>query len=372
MFSTDNPCKVAVIGFDHMHAGDFIRAASEHPRAGVAALWGADGERMAKVAADFRIDAGRQFTDAGALLRRAQPDLAVVCSTTHDHVKWVQYLAGHHVPVMVEKPFATSLDEADAMIEITRQQGVPLAVNWPLAWYPPHRTCRRLIAEGIIGAVREVHYYDGNRGPLNHLHDKKAVDAAQSTQARRASWWYQAEQGGGSLLDYLGYGTTISTWFRDGEMPAEITARTYIPPGEEVDEQAVVIAEYTAGLSTYQTRWGTFTDPWSHQPQPRCGFVVVGTAGTIASYDYQDTIRVQTKEQPEGSDVPVDTLPLEQRNGLAAFIDALERGTEPEGPISWRISRAGQVMVDAARQSARTGRTVQLTELDAKDVPADD
>ena len=47
-----------------------------------------------------------------------------------------------------------------------------LAINWPLAWYPPHRTARRLIAEGEIGEVIEVHYYDGNRGPLWHLADK--------------------------------------------------------------------------------------------------------------------------------------------------------------------------------------------------------
>ena len=366
MFSEDNPCKVAIIGFDHMHAGDFIRTAAEHPHAVVAALWGAEAGPMAAVAADFGIDAARQFTDAGQLLERARPDLAVVCSTTRDHLRWVEYLAGQHVPVMVEKPFATSLSEADAMIEITRQQHVPLAVNWPLAWYPPHRTCRRLISEGVIGSVREVHYYDGNRGPLNHLHDKKAAAADQSMDARRATWWYQADQGGGSLLDYLGYGTTISTWFRDGELPSGITARTFVAPGEEVDEQAVVIAEYTGGLSTYQTRWGTFTDPWTYQPQPRCGFVVVGTAGTIASYDYQQSIRVQTAGHPEGTEVPVDVLPPEHRNGVAAFIDALDHGTEPDGPISWRISRAGQVMVDAARQSARDGRPVRLTDLEVK------
>ena len=371
MFSTDNPCQVAVIGFDHMHAGDFIRAASAHPRAAVAALWGAHAGPMAAVAADFGIDDSKQFTNAGALLERARPDLAVVCSTTHDHLRWVEYLAAVGVPVMVEKPFATTLAEADAMIASARQHGVPLAVNWPLAWYPAHRTCQRLIAGGTIGTIREVHYYDGNRGPLYHLHDKKEAQASQTAEARRASWWYQAKQGGGSLLDYLGYGTTISTWFRGGELPTEITARAFIPPGEEVDEQAVVIAEYAAGLSTYQTRWGTFTDPWSHQPQPRCGFVVVGTAGTIASYDYQDTIRVQTHEHPEGLDIGVDALPLEQQNGIAAFVDALERGAEPAGPISWQISRAGQLMVDAARQSARTGRPVELAGLEAGGVPAD-
>ena len=50
-------------------------------------------------------------------------------------------------------------------------------------------------------------------------------------------------------------------------------------------------------LSKFETRWGTFTDPWTLQPQPKCGFVIVGSEGTISSYDYEEVIRVQTRAQ---------------------------------------------------------------------------
>ena len=50
--------------------------------------------------------------------------------------------------------------------------GQKLAINWPLAWYRSHNTTKRLLDEGRIGDLVEVHYYDGNRGPLYHVADK--------------------------------------------------------------------------------------------------------------------------------------------------------------------------------------------------------
>jgi predicted dehydrogenase len=350
----------AVIGFDHMHAGDFIRniQASDH-----AALVGvSDGQpaRLAAVADDLGVPADRRFPDVEDLIRDGGVEVAVVCSTTRDHPLWVTRLAGAGINVIVEKPFATDLADADEMIAAAERAGVLLAVNWPLAWYPPHRTTQRLIGEGVIGGVREIHYYDGNRGPLRHLHDKKEVDAPLDAATKRASWWYQAASGGGSLLDYLGYGATLSTWFRDGELPTSITAQTLVLPGDEVDEQSVVIASFAGGLSTFQTRWGTFTDPWTHQPQPRCGFVVVGSRGTISSYDYQDHVIVQTTDHPEGERIPVDELAAQNRNGVEHVIAALEGDGRLTGPLSTQVSRIGQRIVDSARESARLGRTIDL------------
>ena len=173
------------------------------------------------------------------------------------------------------------------MIAAMSGTGKQLAINWPLAWYPPHRTTQRLIADGAIGEVLEVHFYDGNRGPLWHAADKRERTAADVVREKPTSWFYQAAHGGGSLLDYLGYGTTLGTWFLDGRKPLEVTATVDQPAGLEVDEHAIVVARYATGLSKFETRWGTFTDPWTHQPQPKCGFVVVGTEGTISSYDYE-------------------------------------------------------------------------------------
>ena len=109
-------------------------------------------------------------------------------------------------------------------------------------------------------------------------------------------------------------GVTLGAWFHGGRAPIEVTTVVDEPPGLEVDEHSITVARYVVGLSKYETRWGTFSDPWTHQPQPKCGFVVVGREGTISSYDYEPTIRVQTKAQPEAHDLPVDTLQAPRRN----------------------------------------------------------
>ena len=68
--------------------------------------------------------------------------------------------------------------------------------------------------------MTEVHYYDGNRGPLYHGADK--IEKEPTAEEKDASWFYKKAEGGGSLLDYLGYGTTLGTWYLDGEAPIEV------------------------------------------------------------------------------------------------------------------------------------------------------
>ena len=358
--STAKRWKFAVIGFDHMHAGDFVRTIGRSENAELVGVWDGEPARLERVGEDLGVPPEQRFKQIDELIASSGVEIAAVCSTTKDHPNWVRHLAGAGVHVVLEKPFATSLAEADEMIAAATEAGVLLAVNWPLAWYPPHRTTQRLISEGTIGPVREIHYYDGNRGPLRHVHGKREIDPALDAEARRATWWYQAENGGGSLLDYLGYGTTLSTWFRGGELPSTITAQVHVAPGDEVDEQSVVIAAFAGGLSTFQTRWGTFTDPWTHQPQPRCGFIVVGRDGTISSFDYQDHVTVQTHEHPDGVRVPVDVLEPASANCIDHIASVLSTGAPLTGPLSVEVARAGQQIVDSARESARTGRTVGL------------
>jgi len=201
-----------------------------------------------------------------------------------------------------------------------------------------------------------VHYYGGNRGPLRHGADK--VEAKPGPKAR--SWFYQRKAGGGSLLDYLGYGATLGTWFHGGAKPLEVMCLVDEPRGLEVDEQSITVARYRCGLSQFQTRWGTFTDPWTHQPQPKCGFVLKGTSGTISSYDYEVNIRVQTERQPKGYDQPADKLKAPMANPIQYFIQCLETGAPVAGPLSLVISRIGQQIVDAAVLSAREKKAVKI------------
>ena len=279
--------KIAGINFDHMHMGDLLRQTSEHPNAEICGISHENREQMQSTAEALNISDEKIFTDYEKCLHETKPDIVILCPSTAQHAEWTERIAPFGTHILVEKPFAATLEEADRMIAAVEKTGKTLVINWPLAWYPPHVTSKRLIDEGLIGDVREVHYYDGNRGPMRHVADKIEISEEEAAAKKSESWFYQKAQGGGSLLDYLGYGTTLGTWFHDGRAPIEVTCTVDETKGLEVDEHSVTVARYESGLSKFETRWGTFTDPWTLQPQPKCGFVIVGSKGTIASYDYE-------------------------------------------------------------------------------------
>lgn len=356
----DRPWKIAGINFSHMHMGDLLRNVHDHPRAEIAGICDERRESMAEAIEAFSIDGERVFTDYRSCLETTQPDIVILCPETAEHALWAERIAPYGAHVFVEKPFAASLAEADRMIAAVAKTGKRLLVNWPLRWVASHVTTHRLIREGLIGDIIEVHYYDGNRGPLCHGADK--IEREPSADRKKESWWYKKESGGGSLRDYLGYGTTLATWFNGGKKPIEVTTVAAGADGLEVDEHSITIARYADGLSRFETRWGTFTDPWMHQPQPKCGFVVRGTGGTIGSYDYEPTIRIQTAEKPEGYDLPVDLLPEGGRNGIEYLIQCLEKGLPIEGPLSPATARIGQQIVDSAILSAERKATQPLVE----------
>lgn len=354
--------KIAGINFDHFHMGDLLRMVFDHPGAEICGICDEDPERMTEAARNFSIPEARIFTDHRACIEETRPDLVILCPATAGHAEWVEKVAPLGVHILMEKPMAASLSDADRMIAAMKASGRRLAVNWPLVWYPAHRTAKRVIDEGLIGDPIEVHYYGGNRGPLYHVADKIEISEEEVQRRKPSSWFYKKDRGGGSLLDYLGYGVTLGTWLLDGKSPIEVTAVTDQPAGLEVDEHAVVIARYDCGLSKFETRWGTFTDPWTHQPQPKCGFVIVGTEGTVSSFDGESSIRIQTREKPTGYEVPVDEIPAPHRNTVEHVVHCLQTGEPFIGPLTPEMSRTGQQIVDTAVISAAEKRTVPLVQ----------
>lgn len=360
MMQNSRTVKIAGINFDHMHMGDLLRMVFNHSRAEIVAICDEQPERMQQAAANFCIGAERQFTDYRQCLESSQPDLVILCPATALHAEYVERVAPFGTHILMEKPMAASLADADRMIGAMNATGKTLVINWPLFWSESHRTAKRLIDEGHIGDVIEVHYYGGNRGPLYHTADKIEVSEEEVARQKPESWWYKRASGGGSLLDYLGYGATLGSWFHDDKAPIEITTTVDQPEGLEVDEHSITIARYDCGLSKMETRWGTFTDPWTHQTQPKCGFTIVGTAGTIGSYDYEPSVRVQTRSNPAGQDIPVDELKPPFDNVVNYVVHCLETGEAVTGPLSPVTSRLGQRIVDTAVISASEKRTVDL------------
>lgn len=352
--------RVAGINFDHMHMGDLLRQVDNHPQAEIVGIYDKSREKMTRAIADFAIPDDAVFTDLDTCIEQSKPDLAIVCAATAEHAEHVEALAGHKVHVLVEKPFAASVADARRMLDAMHSSGKKLAINWPLAWFPCHVTCKRLIDDGVIGDLREVHFYGGNRGPLYHLADKVEVTPEEVERQKSGSWWYKKASGGGSLLDYLGYGATLGTWFMDGQAPLEVTSVVDEMPGIEVDQHSITVCRYERGLSKMETRWGTFTDPWTIQPQPKCGFVVVGSVGTISSYDYEDHVTVQTGDEPQPQSVPVDPLQAGRTDPIEYVLGCIEHDEPIGGPLSPDLCLTAQRIVDTAALSARLKRTLEL------------
>lgn len=350
--------KIAGINFDHFHMGDLLRLVAEHANAEIVGISDEKPERMEEATRNFGLSDDQIFSDYRECLEKTKPDFVILCPAAARHAEWTEKVAEYEVPILMEKPFAADLEQADRMIQAMENAGKPLAINWPLVWVPSHVMAHRLVSDGTIGQLQEVHFYDGNRGPLWHGADK--IEKEPTDAEKDASWFYKKSEGGGSLLDYLGYGTTLGTWFHGGVKPSEVMAMWDLSDALEVDEHSITVARYEHGLSKFETRWGTFSDPWTNQPQPRCGFVLKGAEGTISSWDYASSITVQSRDCPEGREVPVEDLERPRSNPVEYVLHCLETGEPVQGPLSLETSRIGQQIVDTAYQSAQQKRALPL------------
>jgi predicted dehydrogenase len=146
----------------------------------------------------------------------------------------------------------------------------------------------------------------------------------------------------------------------NGEAPVEVTVVVDEPPGLEVDEHSITVCRYARGLSKLETRWGTFTDPWAERPQPKCGFVVVGSKGTISSYDYHAHVGVQTRAHPAVRQMAVDELKAPFRRPVESVLRCKEHGIKFEGPLDPALCRTAQRIVDTAALLAKERRTLAL------------
>jgi glucose-fructose oxidoreductase len=194
----------------------------------------------------------------------------------------------------------------------------------------------------VIGQVIEVHYYDGNRGPLRHIADKIEINEAEAARQKSQSWWYQKAAGGGSLLDYLGYGVTLGTWFHDGRAPIEVTCVVDEPPGLDVDEHSVTIARYDVGLSKYETRLGHLhrsVDPSAAAQVRLCRCRHAGHHRLLRLR--ADCARANARPGPKPTTFPwTPSRPVSQ--SIEYLVHVLTTGEQVTGPLSPHLSRVGQ------------------------------
>jgi predicted dehydrogenase len=92
------------------------------------------------------------YDDPEALLRREALDFVDIVAGVEAHAPLTRLAAARGLPVVCQKPMATSLAEAEGMVEACRRAGVPLCIHENWRWQAPIREAKRILDSGAIGA----------------------------------------------------------------------------------------------------------------------------------------------------------------------------------------------------------------------------
>ena len=117
--------RIIGLSFEHIHMGDLLREVYEHPNAEIVGVCDDTEARMGDAIANFSIPRERVFSDVAQCVREARPDLAILCPATARHAEVVEQVAALGVDILLEKPFAASLADADRILCGRQESGRP-------------------------------------------------------------------------------------------------------------------------------------------------------------------------------------------------------------------------------------------------------
>jgi predicted dehydrogenase len=263
--------------------------------------------------------------DWRAVIDRDDVDAVVVCTPNALHCEQTVAAANARKHVLVEKPMAATLEQADEMNAVAEGAGVVLRVAHNLRYVPAVIAAQQAVTKvGTIVAVRLAY---GHAGP----HDWAG-----------ATWFFDAAQSGGGALIDLGIHGLDLIRFVTGLEATEVTCML---TGDGAVEDAAFI---TIGLDGGAAALVHVS--WVTRPPPEFALGIYGSDGTLSLGFGGLTFRSAsgTKESIEGT--PVTATPCSD------FVRVV-RGEAPEGPAaSGDEGRAALAIVAAAYESARTGK----------------
>lgn len=348
------PLRVAIVGLEHGHVRGFLAGGSALVPAG-GALHRPDIQVVGIVernralfdsyAQRLRLPAGLYFASIGEMAAKAHPDAALVFTSTFDHTAVVEECARHGIHVLMEKPMAVSYRDALAIARAARANRVHVLVDYETSWYASNTAARELLAKQAIGELRKVVVRDGHRGP-------KAIHV----QPEFFSWLTDPKlNGAGALYDFGCYGANLMTWLMRGEAPQSVTAVTerWQPDAyPKVDDEADLTLTYKNALAIVQGSWN-----WPFAVKNMDVYGRTGYVKTIGN----DRIEIRRESEAEARVDPASPLPAPYDDPLH-YLAAVIRGEirEDGGLSALDTNVTVSEILDAARQSARTGRTVRL------------
>lgn len=294
--------KIAIISFAHMHALSYASYINAHPEAELAGIWDADESRGREMASRFGTEF---FADLEGLLA-TEVEAVVICSENSNHKEHVLQAAKHKKHILCEKPIATEVEDAQAMIDACEEHGVILQVAYPVRFVPAIQKVKKVIDAGGIGEVVAINATNHGQMP--------------------GGWFVDEElSGGGSATDHIVHIMDLVRWMLDDEASnvyAELDTRFYDIDVEDCGSVQIVMESGTI-LSI---------DPSWSRPKtfPSWGDVtmkIVGTEGTLLVDAYKQHSLLYSDSSGK---IQMQPWADDMDDGLVNdFIDCVKSGREP-------------------------------------------
>jgi predicted dehydrogenase len=256
--------------------------------------------------------------------------------------------------MMVEKPMADSLANAERMRVAANLAGVPLMVNWPTAWMPEIRHALDLAASGAVGDIYRFTMRGGHGGPKEY-----------GCSPEFYTWLYdRARNGAGAYIDYCGYGASMARLLLGLPHRAQATIGRLQKDYVDVDDNAVLLLRYPRAMAVVEATWT------ANGPVPDGGPAIWGRDGTLVvrrrparregERGGQGIVVRITRDQPDGEPLEPPPLPDGERSAVGYFLSRLASDRPIEGLVSAEIGRDTQEVLEAGLIAAREGREVSL------------
>ena len=286
----DNPVRVALVGYGYW-GRNLARTISAAGNLELVAV--ADGDEAALAAAAKAVPTARRYSSYDDVLDQSDIEAVVVAAPAARHAALAlpALESGRHV--FVEKPMATSVDDAELMVKIAERHARTLMVGHTFLYAAPVRRLHRYITEGELGAVQYIYSQRLNLGKIRR--DCNAL------------WNFGPHDI--SIMMYL-----------LGDRPVEVSARSFSFIGEGIDDVCFASLVFGSGVV------GNFQCSWIDPRKVRL-VTVVGDR-KMAVYD----------------DVSPDQKLLLADAGVAPYPERSLGGFDTFGEFQWR-TRVGDMVV---------------------------
>jgi predicted dehydrogenase len=333
--------RVAIAGLAHDHVLGIL---NQYKKGEVNIVGIAEGdEKLAgRYKKKFQLPDSLFFRSLESLLEHIKPDAVLVYTPISEHIRVVEICAPKGISVMVEKPLATTVIDAERMATLARQFHIQVLTNYETTWYNSNQTVFEMVnSRHILGEIRKMTVHDGHQGPVEIRCSPDFLNWLTDP----------VKNGGGALMDFGCYGANLMVWLMNGKPPIAVSAITHhLKPAiyPKVEDDATILLEYPDATGIIEASWD-----W---PFGIKDLEVFGTKGYLHALNGNTLVQ---RDKDDYNNIQVN--PAVYTNNLQYLSDVLSGKLDPGHDLSSLENNLIVVRIlNAALQSAREGRRIIL------------